>query len=218
LKPLTRRNAVRLTHERFRAEAQALIEAVERVLRSKSWLPLGRRRSARDGVAMTNQLYESDVAKAISYPLVVALGALLTWLATLGSATIGAALAALLAILGGVSFLAFSLMYRRYLGILSAAGDREGSPERDSYKRLRASLARGGLAARLFIRRLTKFLDAIDHFFGDANIADRTLFPHADAGAALDSACLRPLSVSYFDLSYRNDFCFLDRFRLRGTG
>jgi hypothetical protein len=62
---------------------------------------------------------------------------------------------------------------------LSAAGDREGSPERDSYKRLRASLARGGLAALLFIRRLTKFLDAIDHFFGDANIADRTLFPHA---------------------------------------
>ena len=128
---------------------------------------------------MTNQLYESDVAKAISYPLVVALGALFTWLATVRSGTIDSALAALLSILGGVSFLAFSLMYRRYLGILSAGGAPEGSPEHDSYGRLRASLARGGLAARLFIWRLTKFLDAIDHFFGDTGMVDRTLFPHA---------------------------------------
>src|SRR5262249_32563356 len=67
----------------------------------------------------------------------------------------------------------------RYLGILAAGGDNKGSPERESCDRLRASLARGGLAARLYARRLTRVRDAVDEFFGDAGMADFSLFPRA---------------------------------------
>ncbi len=70
-------------------------------------------------------------------------------------------------------------MYRRYLGILAAGGDPQGSPECESYASLRASLAKGGIAARLYAGRLTRFLDAVDRFFGDAGMAGRSLFPHA---------------------------------------
>jgi hypothetical protein len=115
---------------------------------------------------MSDQFSEGDIAKTIGHPVMVALGAAL-------------AVAALLSIVGGVSFLAFPLMYRRYLGIFGCGGGPEGSPECESYVRLRESLAKGGLAARLYAGRLTRFLDAVDHFFGDAGIANRTLFPHA---------------------------------------
>src|SRR5262249_69495 len=37
----------------------------------------------------------------------------------------------------------------------------------------------GNLASRLYSDWLTKFLDAVDRFFGDAGTADRTLFPRA---------------------------------------
>jgi len=35
------------------------------------------------------------------------------------------------------------------------------------------------MAARLYAERLTRFLDWVDRFFGDAGMAERTLFPHA---------------------------------------
>lgn len=125
---------------------------------------------------MSDQFSEIDVAKAIGHPFMLGLGAFLTWL-TAGS--LGPALKALLSIIGGISFLAFSLMHRRYLGILAAGGDPQGSPECESYASLRASLAKGGLAGRLYALRLTRFLDAVDRFFGDAGMASRSLFPHA---------------------------------------
>ena len=71
----------------------------------------------------------------------------------------------------------FPLIYRRYLGILGASTKRKGTSERDGYDRLRESLSGGNLASRLYSGWLTKFLDAVDRFFGDAGMADRTLFP-----------------------------------------
>jgi hypothetical protein len=108
----------------------------------------------------------------------VALGAALAWVTAGRSPAIGSALAALFSIAGG-GFLAFSLMYRRFLGILGAGGDPAGSPECESYVKLRESLAKGGLPARLYARRLTGFLNGADSFFGDAGMANHTLFPHA---------------------------------------
>jgi hypothetical protein len=97
--------------------------------------------------------------------------ALLDWL------TGGSALAAL----GRVSFvvcaLVIGLIYRRYLGVLGA--DRRKPAERQAYDALRDSLAEGNIAARLYASQLTKFLDWVDRFFGDAGMADRTLFPNA---------------------------------------
>jgi hypothetical protein len=97
--------------------------------------------------------------------------ALLTWL------TGGSALAALAKVLLFACVLALGLIYRRYLGILGA--DRRRAAERQGYDGLRNSLAEGNLAVRLYAEWLTRFLDWIDRFFGDAGMADRTLFPNA---------------------------------------
>ena len=60
-----------------------------------------------------------------------------------------------------------------------AGGAPEGSIERQDYDKLRASLDGGNLAARLYAKWLTAFLDGVERFFGDAGMADRTLFPRA---------------------------------------
>jgi hypothetical protein len=58
------------------------------------------------------------------------------------------------------------------------------------------------MAAHLYAERLTRFLDWVDRFFGDAGMGDRTLFPHAFGlrtpaplwtVAALDRALLYPI-------------------------
>jgi hypothetical protein len=70
-------------------------------------------------------------------------------------------------------------IFNYYLGVLGQGAKPEGSIERNDYDKLRASLKEGNLAARLYAKWLTKFLDWIERFFGDAGMADRTLFPHA---------------------------------------
>jgi hypothetical protein len=82
------------------------------------------------------------------------------------------ALAASVNLAGGVAFV---VIYQRYAGILA----RRTPHARERYDALRRSLAAGGLAAGIYARRLTATLDAVDRFFGDAGMADRTLFPHA---------------------------------------
>jgi len=96
---------------------------------------------------------------------------LLGWLAG------GSALAALASVVLAVCALVLGLIYRRYLLILGA--DRRKPAERQAYDAVRNSLAEGNIAARLYAERLTRFLDWVDRFFGDAGNADRTLFPHA---------------------------------------
>jgi hypothetical protein len=70
-------------------------------------------------------------------------------------------------------------VYRYYLGVLAQGTQPDGSIERQDFDKLRASLAGGNLAARLYAKWLTAFLDWIERFFGDVGVADRTLFPHA---------------------------------------
>jgi hypothetical protein len=93
--------------------------------------------------------------------------------------TLGVAIAAPLALaLAGVGF-ALALVYGRYFGLLGASDGPAGSRDRQGYDVLRENLATGGPATLLYARWLTAFLDRVDHFFGDASMADRTLFPHA---------------------------------------
>jgi hypothetical protein len=70
-------------------------------------------------------------------------------------------------------------IYKYYLGVLAQGAAPVGSLERQDYDALRKSLAGDNLAARLYASWLKRFLDAVDRFFGDAGMADRTLFPHA---------------------------------------
>jgi hypothetical protein len=93
--------------------------------------------------------------------------------------TIGLTLAAPISLLGAAGGLTLALLYWRYLGIIGAGAEPLGSLERQAYDALRASLATGGLPARLYSRWLTALLDAVDRFLGDTAMAGRTLFPHA---------------------------------------
>jgi hypothetical protein len=70
-------------------------------------------------------------------------------------------------------------MYRRYLGVLASGGARKGNPARAAYDALRESLSGENVAARFYINRLRAFLDWIERFFGDVDMADHTLFPRA---------------------------------------
>jgi hypothetical protein len=95
------------------------------------------------------------------------------------------AIGVLLTSAGSITGLIFSLMYKRYLGILAASAHDKNSTDRNTraewqaYERLRKSLRGGNIAARLYADWLTKFLDSVDRFFGDAGKADQTLFPRA---------------------------------------
>jgi hypothetical protein len=88
-------------------------------------------------------------------------------------------LAAPVSLFGPAGGVALALIYWRYLGILGAGAEQPGSLERRAYDALRASLVTGGTPTLLYSRWLTRFLDAVDHFFRDATMADRTLFPRA---------------------------------------
>ena len=120
---------------------------------------------------------ESILTKAIG-PIGTALGTLIGY--TAGSTgVLGSALGTLFSVVGGICGLAFSLICRRYISVLGTGAKPKGSLERQAYDKLRESLAEGGSAARLYAQRLTGFLDAVDRFFGDAGMADRTLFLRA---------------------------------------
>ena len=93
--------------------------------------------------------------------------------------TLGVSLAAPISLIGAAGGLALALMCWRYLGILGSGAAAPGSLERRAYDALRESLATDGIAVRLYSRWLTALLDAVDRFFGDAGMADRTLFPRA---------------------------------------
>jgi len=107
-------------------------------------------------------------------------------------------------------------IYKYYLGVLAQGAAPEGSIERQDYDRLRASLAGGNLAARLYAKWLTAFLDGIERFFGDAAVS--ACFLVEDTGTALDGARPRPLPASCLDLSHRGDFRHLGHFRPCRTG
>lgn len=120
--------------------------------------------------------------RSLPYPAIIAILFLLLLAPLAGdelAKTLGVSLATPLVLAGAVGGVALALMYWRYLGILGSGAEAADSLERKNYDALRQSLATGGAAVRLYSRWLTAFLDWIDRFFGDAGMADRTLFPHA---------------------------------------
>src|SRR6266567_4268225 len=70
----------------------------------------------------------------------------------------------------------FAIWFGRYVYILGSGAEPE---DRKVYDELRESLSTGGVAARVYSNGLKKLLDAADHFFNDAGVGTRTLFPNA---------------------------------------
>ena len=124
------------------------------------------------------QSAENPILKYLGSAFFAAVVAFLTWLMA-GSTELKAALTTLAGTVGGICALVTSLLYARYLGVLGAGAAPARSPERSAYVRLRKSLAEGGKPALIYAQWLTQLLDVVDRFFGDAGMADRTLFPHA---------------------------------------
>jgi hypothetical protein len=91
--------------------------------------------------------------------------------------TLGVTVAAPLVLGLAASLVAFVLTYLRMFSLLG--GGSAGSLERQAYDALRNALVTGGHAVQLYTRWLSAFLDWVDRFFGDAGMANRTLFPHA---------------------------------------
>jgi hypothetical protein len=92
---------------------------------------------------------------------------------------LGVPVAAPLALMLAVGGFALPFSYLRYFIMLGASDEPVGSGDRKGYDALRDNLATGGHAVRLYSRWLRVFLDAVDRFFGDAGMANQTLFPHA---------------------------------------
>ncbi|MGH6848808.1 MAG: hypothetical protein ACREC0_15655 [Methylocella sp.] len=119
----------------------------------------------------------SEAAKAIGNPI----GTFFGWVA--GFVPEGP-LRTLFIVVVGLCIAAIPFVYQFYLGLLAQGAKPEGSIERQDYDKLRASLAGGNLAARLYGKWLAAFLDGVERFFGDKEdkekgIAHRTLFPRA---------------------------------------
>jgi hypothetical protein len=93
---------------------------------------------------------DGAVTKVLGPPIGAAIGGLITWLTAGSAGALSHALTTALTLLGAVAGVIFSVLYRRYVGILAAgAGDRE-SLERKAYDSLRDSLAQGrGNSAQL---------------------------------------------------------------------
>jgi len=122
-------------------------------------------------------LSKTAVAALFAAVFAAVLGAILAplwndfWANT--NAALGAPLIALLGIFILVGIAALGLAVLHYFRVLGAGAEPVGTRERNGYDALRQRIARD------YARRLEVFLDAIDGFFGDAGMADRTLFPHA---------------------------------------
>src|SRR5258708_9214996 len=116
---------------------------------------------------MSGQSPDGVLLKIVGPLFGTAVGSLLAWLPSWLGGAIGSPATILLGVIGGISGLTFSLMFRRYVGVLGSGGGRKGYPARDRYDRLRESLSGGNLAPRLYSDWLTRFLDKVDRFFAD---------------------------------------------------
>jgi len=121
---------------------------------------------------------DNPIAKNLGPAIMGAATFAATWF-TAGSTDIKPALVSLVAVVAGICALVTSLLYQRYLSVLALGGEAEMSSERIAYDKVRNNMEKGGKPALLYAQWLTKFLDAVDRFFGDTGMADRTLFPHA---------------------------------------
>jgi hypothetical protein len=119
---------------------------------------------------MTDQLSGGEAAKAIADPFGTLAGLLAGFVPEEPLRTV-------VLIVEGLCVSAAYVGYNYFIVLLAKGGAEPGSLERQDYDKLRAGLAGDNLAARLYAKWLTAFLDWIERFFGDAGMADRTLFP-----------------------------------------
>src|SRR5260370_42711609 len=70
-----------------------------------------------------------------------AFGSLLGWVPGGLGGAVGSPSTILLGVIGGMSGLTFSLMFRRYVGLLGSGGGRTGYPARDGHHRVRGCLS-----------------------------------------------------------------------------
>ena len=124
------------------------------------------------GESMTDQLCGIEIAKAFDHPLTTFAVCVAKRMPE-GPATI------LLLVVLVFCTAAVPFVFRYYAGLVGQGAALEGSRERQDYDKLRASLAGGNLATWFYAKWLTAFLDGVERFFGDAGMADRTLFPRA---------------------------------------
>jgi hypothetical protein len=127
---------------------------------------------------MTDQLCGIEIANAFDRPFT-------TILACAGKLMPEGTAGILLLVVLVFCTAAVPYVFRYYLGVLGQGAAPEGSLERKDYDALWKSLAGGNLAARLYADWLTRFLDAVDCFFGDAGMADLTHSLWTDALAVM---------------------------------
>lgn len=120
-------------------------------------------------------LHRDILSNAIGGTIAALLGAALLWVISHIGVDANPMLMApvVVAIVGGA--IAALVIYLRYAAILA----RDGPDTREDYDLLRHHLVAGGFSTETYVRRLTAALEAVDRFFGDAGMADRTLFPRA---------------------------------------
>jgi hypothetical protein len=119
------------------------------------------------------------IERCLGPGVVAVLGALMTKATTDLEGVLSVPVAHLLATVIGFGTLGSIIMCWRYVGVLGASGAPASSLERKAYNTLRKSVTDGGMPAKLYARWLRAGLDAVDRFFGDVGMADRTLFPRA---------------------------------------
>jgi hypothetical protein len=128
---------------------------------------------------VSNQALETLFATVIATVIGVLLTPVWNDVWTYWRPLLGAPLLALIDVLSILALVVLSLAVLHYFGVLGAGADPLGTRGRNDYDALRQRIASGNWVAREYARKLTIFLDAIDRFFGDAGMADSTLFPHA---------------------------------------
>ena len=86
---------------------------------------------------MAEKSDESTIGKYLGAPIGGAVTALLTWTTAGSTGALSPALVSLFAVAGGICGLVFTLLYRRYLGILGT--DRRWPAKRQAYDALRTA-------------------------------------------------------------------------------
>src|SRR5258706_4747642 len=93
------------------------------------------------------------VIGAIGPFITTVIGAAIGWLPGGLTGAIGSPVTVLLAAVGGISGLVFSLMYKRYIGVIGAGGGRKGYPAREAYElSIEKSTNRSGVGDPFFFR------------------------------------------------------------------
>ncbi len=110
---------------------------------------------------------------AIVYGAVISAGGVLWANGQALAALWGWPLAGAALLLGYTALIVFAGCFYRYEVLLGEGGKAEETSERKDYDALRNALQSGGGPVRIYTDWLTRFLGAVDRFFGDKNVVTR---------------------------------------------